>query len=344
MVLASGIQARRIVPFDASPTHPMSMISRQGDHESVPGRNAPAKGAVGMDIRSLPLDDLVLDPNLNLRDRLDDFTVERYAEAWERLPPVTVYEIEGRWLLADGFHRHAAAVRLGKKKIQAEVKPGTFTDALDFVSSVNLFHGLPLTRSERRRAVDVKLRLHHDWSDRRMAEELAVSRELVAKTRRNLIEAGQIPNNPGRIGADGKTYSSAGLPKDPNERLPKGQPIAQQDDPRDRGEREADPAPWDDATSPMPRVTREPVAARSADPPWQSADPKAVALADPVPPAAPTIEEMLALMAKQVMEVTTWSLADGFPEAYRTASGNSRGLFQAAVIKLAARADQLRKN
>ena len=39
----------------------------------------------------------------------------------------------------------------------AEVRDGTFTDALDFVSSVNLFHGLPLTRAERRRAVEVKL-------------------------------------------------------------------------------------------------------------------------------------------------------------------------------------------
>ena len=35
-----------------------------------------------MDIRNVPLDDLVLDPNLNLRDRLDDFTVERYADSW----------------------------------------------------------------------------------------------------------------------------------------------------------------------------------------------------------------------------------------------------------------------
>src|SRR4051794_11643648 len=206
-----------------------------------------------MDIRELPLDDLVLDPSLNLRDRLDDFTVERYAEAWQRLPPVTVYEVEGQWLLADGLHRHAAAVILGKKTIRAEIREGTVDDALDFVSSVNLFHGLPLTRSERRRAVDIKLRLHHDWSDRRMAEELGVSRELVAKTRRSLIEGGQIPNNPGRIGADGKTYSSAGLPKDPNERQPKGQPG--KDEPRDRAKREAG---WDDTTDPLPAVSRQP--------------------------------------------------------------------------------------
>jgi hypothetical protein len=52
---------------------------------------------------------------------------------------------------------------------------------------------------------------------------------------------------------------------------------------------------------------------------------------------------MLQMMTKQVMEVVNWTQAEGFNEAYRKASGNSRGLFQTAVIKLAARADQLRK-
>ena len=204
-----------------------------------------------MDLRELPLDDLVLDPNLNLRDRLDEFTVERYTEAWGQMPPVTVFEVEGRWLLADGFHRHAAAVQLGRRTVPAEVRPGTFADALDHAATVNLAHGLPLLAPERRRAVDVKLRLHHDWSDRRLAETLGVSRELVAKTRRNLIEAGQVPNTPGRVGADGKVYPSAGLPRDPNEHLPRG-PLSGQDDPRDRGGRESDPPPWDDATDPLP--------------------------------------------------------------------------------------------
>lgn len=295
-----------------------------------------------MEIRDIKIDELILDPTLYLRDRLDDFTVERYADSWERLPPVSVYEVDGKLLLADGFHRHAAAVMLGKHSIPAEVKHGSFTDALDFVASVNLFHGLPLTRAERRRAVEVKLRLHYDWSDRRMAEELAVSRELVAKTRRQLIEANQIPNNPGRVGADGKMYTSAGLPKDPNERLPKGKPIAQQEEhPRDRGGREADSAPWDEAPS-RPSDRGTPVVA-AVSPPWEVPDAKKAALAEPVQPAAPTIEEMLALMARQIMEVINWTQADGFTEAYRSATGNARGLFQTAVFKLAARADQLRK-
>ncbi len=296
-----------------------------------------------MEIRDLSLDDLVLDPNLYLRDRLDDFTVERYADSWQRLPPVTVYEVDGKFLLADGFHRHAAAVMLGKHAITAEVLQGTFTDALDFVASVNLFHGLPLTRSERRRAVEVKLKLHHDWSDRRMAEELAVSRELVAKTRKMLIEGHQIPNNPGRVGADGKLYTSAGLPKR-SERA-----SSQGEGDRPRGRTSAPRSRWSGSGrlgEEAPPATGAPVGTAvggSVTPPWEVADAKKVALSEPVTPSAPTIEEMLSLMAKQILEVINWTNADGFTDAYRVASGNSRGLFQTAVFKLAARADQLRK-
>lgn len=296
-----------------------------------------------MDIRNVPVDELVLDPNLNLRDKLDDFTVERYVEAWERMPPVTVFEVDGRWLLADGFHRHAAAVKLGRKKLSAEIRVGSFNDALDFVAGVNLFHGLPLTRSERRRAVDVKLRLHHDWSDRRLSEELGVSRELVAKTRKILIDGGQVPASSTRLGADGKTYPSAGLPRDPNEHLPKGKPISQQEDPRDRGGREADPAPWDDTRDPMPIVGQSHGHAELPTAPWDDASAKAIALAPPPSPAAPTIEEMLAMMTNQIMEIINWTKADGFHEAYKTAKANARGLFDTAVIRLAARAGQLRK-
>jgi hypothetical protein len=291
-----------------------------------------------MDIRDVPLDDLVLDPNLNLRDRLDPEAVERYVEAWDRMPPVTVFEVDGRWLLADGFHRHAAGVTAHKTRIKAEVRPGTFAEALDFVAGANLFHGLPLTRVERRRAVEVKLRLNHEKSDRRLAEELGVGRELVARVRRQLVESGQVPDGATRVGADGKVYPAA-LPRDPNERPPRDRPLAEREDPRDRGGRESDVPPWDDTIDPLPPVARDaPAGPRAA-----VADAKAIAQSPPVAPAAPTIDEMLDLMTRQVMEVADWAKDEGFAESYRTASSNARGLFQSAVIKLAARADQLRK-
>jgi ParB-like chromosome segregation protein Spo0J len=297
-----------------------------------------------MNIREVPLDDLVLDQSLNLRDRLDDFTVERYADSWERLPPITVYDVEGKLLVADGFHRHAAAVMLGKRTIPAEIVVGTMTEALDFVASVNLFHGLPLTRAERRRAVEVKLKLHHDWSDRRMAEELAVSRELVAKIRRQLIESRQIPNLPGRVGSDGKLYTSAGLPKDPNERLPKDQRTAPEDrDDAERGRRGMGSATASPAEAPVGRGDRGFLADASPVVPDYGPEPRN-ASGEPIDPATAPIDELLELMSKQIMQVVTWTQTEGFLDAYHNASPNARGLFRAAVIKLAARADQLRRS
>ena len=291
-----------------------------------------------MQIQDVDLDDLVLDPALNLRDRLDDDAVHRYMDAWGRMPPVTVYDVDGRFLLADGLHRHAAAVSLGKRTMAAEVRVGTFAEALDYVAGANLFHGLPLTRAERRRAIEVKLKLHHERSDRHLAEEMSVGRELVAKVRRQMIEARQIPAGSTRVGADGKTYPA--LPKDPGEHLPKGKVNQPDDEPKGRAHR-GEPAPWDDATDPMPPVRRE--NANSAAPWEDGADAKAIAQAPPVAVAAPTIEEMLGLMTRQVMEIVSWTNADGFPESYRLATANGRGLFQTSVIKLAARADGLRR-
>ena len=198
--------------------------AKSGGIETGPGLPGHEEGA-GMDIRDLPVHELVLDPNLNLRDRLDQETVERYSESWNRMPPVTVFEVDGRWLLADGFHRHAAAVTLGRKSIPAEVRPGSFDEALDYVAGANLHHGLPLTRAERRRAVEVKLRLHHDRSDRHLAEDLAVSRELVAKVRRQLVRSGPDPRERGPDRAPTARPirpTSQGLPSDPNEHLPRG--------------------------------------------------------------------------------------------------------------------------
>ena len=173
-----------------------------------------------------------------------------------------------------------------------------------------------------------------------MAEDLGSSRDLIARVRKQLVDSGQLAASATRVGADGKTYPSAGLSRDPNEHLPRGKAIAQQDDPRDRGRSEADPAPWDDATSPMPAVNDSAYASA----PWDHASAKAVALAPPVATAAPTIDEMLGLMTTQIMDVITWTQADGFGEAYRSAGANSRGLFQTAALKLAATADQLRRN
>jgi hypothetical protein len=98
----------------------------------------------------------------------------------------------------------------------------------------------------------------------------------------------------------------------------------------------------------MPPLERAPsfAATAAAVAPWddEAVDAKVLAQGPPVAVAVPTIEEMLGLMTRQVLEVLSWTQADGFAESYRTASANARGLFQTAALKLATRADQLRKS
>jgi hypothetical protein len=187
--------------------------------------------------------------------------------------------------------------------------------------------------------VEIKLKLHHDWSDRRTAEELGVSRELVAKLRRQLIEGNQIPNNPGRVGSDGKLYTSAGIPREQPER-PKAKPETD-DDSTERGRRGMGAA-----AAPPQEETIAPKAKGKGLLPeeihWEGGP--APGTAGPIDVPAPTIDELLELMARQIMQVVTWTQADGFLESYRTAGGNARGLFQSAVFKLSARANQLFKS
>ena len=297
-----------------------------------------------MELRELPVDDLVLDSNLNLRDQLDAETVDRYDDAWDRLPPVMVFEVDGRWLLVDGFHRHASALRGDRRTIPAEIRSGTFADALDYAVMANLSHGLPLTRAERRRVVETRLRIHPDWSDRRLAEEMGIGRELISRVRKQLVEAGQLPAAPTRVGADGKTYPSAGLPRDPNEHLPRDRGGSGQDDPRDRGRSEADRAPWDDATDPMPPVknAHSPFAAGDFPAaPWDDAAAKAVALAPPVAVAAPSIDEMLGMMTDQLFELINWTESPEFAEAYQSADYSVRSRFDNALSLLDSRVNQL---
>ena len=79
----------------------------------------------------------------------DQETVQGYMEAFDHLPPVEFIKTLDGYLLADGFHRIAAAILLGHDKIEANVRKGTHDDALELAALANLRHGQPLTREDR---------------------------------------------------------------------------------------------------------------------------------------------------------------------------------------------------
>ena len=67
---------------------------------------------------------------------LDAARVQRYTEMLDTLPPVVVFDTGERLLLADGYHRVAAARRGGLETVKAEVRRGSRHDALRYAAMV----------------------------------------------------------------------------------------------------------------------------------------------------------------------------------------------------------------
>lgn len=121
-----------------------------------------------------------------VRVRLDPDVIDDYAEAIRNgapFPPVIVFAENGssRYILADGFHRIAAAKKIGREQIGAKVIEGGLHEALHFALSANAEHGLQRSPSDKRHAVELALKdpQYDDWSLRDIADLCRVSHTLV---------------------------------------------------------------------------------------------------------------------------------------------------------------------
>lgn len=80
--------------------------------------------------------DLLANAPIDPEAHLDAARVERYAKVLDRLPPVVVFDTGEELFLADGYHRVAAARRLGLETVEAEVRRGSRHDALRYAATV----------------------------------------------------------------------------------------------------------------------------------------------------------------------------------------------------------------
>ena len=161
-------------------------------------RNGEAK------VAKLRLDSIRLDAGTQTRAHVDDSVVADYAEAMvrgDRFPPVVVFQNNGEFIMADGFHRVRAARRARLKHIPAEVRQGGHADALRFALGANDKHGLRRTNGDKRRAVELALAEFDNQSDRLLADMCGVSQPFVSNMRHQLITV--ISSTP-RLGKDGK--------------------------------------------------------------------------------------------------------------------------------------------
>ena len=180
-----------------------------------------------MAIETIEIKDL--DRNgLQTRVALDENTVDDYAEAMRnraKFPPVKVFCDGEKFYLADGFHRVAACLKAGVKRVKADVDAGSYVDALKYALHANADHGLRRTNADKRHCLEMA------WEKRRelfgandptadwLADVCGVSRN----TANNYYQ--QICTNcadltPVRQNAEGRVYTvpTAKKPKPPTKR------------------------------------------------------------------------------------------------------------------------------
>jgi len=125
---------------------------------------------------------------LNTRATLNAEAVRDYANTMqenpEALPPIAVFRTsEGKLLLADGFHRIAAALSLGLTEIAADVHEGEHPAALREALVANVKHGMRRTGADKRQSMNIawehrKELFGGDPTEREFATVCAVSNGL----------------------------------------------------------------------------------------------------------------------------------------------------------------------
>lgn len=140
--------------------------------------------------------ELVKDGGAQMRVEFRQETADEYASDMlegAEFPPIVVYFDGNDYWLGDGYHRIAAARKVKRETIRAEVREGTARDAILCGIGANANHGLRRSHADKRKAV---VRLLSDpewarWSDRKIAQFAKVDHKTVGKIRREL--SGEIP-------------------------------------------------------------------------------------------------------------------------------------------------------
>jgi len=142
----------------------------------------------------LKLQEIIVDPTISVRERNDEELIQEYMASFDKLPPVVIFKNKEGLLLADGFHRVAAAERLGRKEIAAEVRTGTRNEALEYAAIANMQHGKRLTGDDKRQAIRRIHQLHPNWPAVKIAEVLNLSEDTVGTTLRADQVRRSVPN------------------------------------------------------------------------------------------------------------------------------------------------------
>lgn len=190
-------------------------------------RTAPSIAMMMADTPSVEMIDIAIlwiDKRLQVRCELNEEHIETdlrpKLQNGERLDPIKVGRFKDNLYVVAGFHRVEANKREGNTRIEAEiVTVGTWRELLALALPTNEEHGLPLTKADRRRKVEMTI---EEWrteieqgqlSDQQIARMCKVSPSIVNEVRRATVEAPATKT----VTRGGKTYemnaTNIGRPK-----------------------------------------------------------------------------------------------------------------------------------
>lgn len=151
------------------------------------------------DIRKLPLVKILLKEECQNRTSLNVEIIKEYKSSMEqgdKFPPIEVFEVDGKYILVDGFHRVEAQKRIRTEvmasnprskefqKIEAIViSTGTMREATLYATTTNRTHGLQRTTEDKKKAIRRFCNLENTekYSERQIARTLSVTPYLVRK-------------------------------------------------------------------------------------------------------------------------------------------------------------------
>lgn len=175
-------------------------------------------------VEMIDIDSLWIDKRLQVRCDLNEEHIETdlrpKLQNGDRLDPIKVGRFKDNLYVVAGFHRVEANKREGNTRIEAEILPvGTWRELLALALPTNEEHGLPLTKADRRRKVEMTV---EEWrteieqgqlSDQQIARMCKVSPSIVNEVRRATVEAPATKT----VTRGGKTYemnaTNIGRPK-----------------------------------------------------------------------------------------------------------------------------------
>ena len=172
-----------------------------------------------METQKVKISKIIVDDEIQSRTGLNEQYIKEYHEEIElgsQFPPVELFFDGQYYFLTDGFHRHQAFKKAGKKTIPAIIHEGGHREAILHSVGVNANHGIRRTNEDKQRAVH-KLLDDDDWclwSDGEIAKRCAVSQPFVSKLRRESTQNGS-ESPPQRKGADGRIINTSNIGKEP---------------------------------------------------------------------------------------------------------------------------------